>query len=59
MALAANYDLDVDQMDVTTAFLHPELDEEIFMELPDGYKLNGNTCRLRKSIYGLKQASRA
>jgi len=34
MALAAKYDLDIDQMDVTTVFLHPELDEEIFMKLP-------------------------
>jgi len=59
MALAAKYDLDIDQMDVTTAFLHPELEEEIYMELPSGYRLNGRTCRLKKSIYGLKQASRA
>src|ERR1700733_3648096 len=59
MALAAQYDLDIDQMDVTTAFLHPELDEEIYMELQRGFRLNGKTCRLKKSIYGLKQASRA
>ena len=59
MALAAKYDLDIDQMDVTTEFLHPELEEEIYMELPSGYRLNGRTCRLKKSIYGLKQASRA
>ena len=59
MALAAKYDLDIDQMDVTTAFLHPELEEEIYMELPGGFRLNGKTCRLKKSIYGLKQASRA
>ena len=39
-------------------FLHPDLDEEIYMELPEGYKLNGDICQL-KSIYGLKQASRA
>jgi len=59
LALGAKYNLDIDQMDVTTAFLHPDLDEEIYMELPDGYKLNGEVCRLKKSIYGLKQASRA
>ena len=59
MALGAKYDLDIDQMDVTTAFLHPDLDEEIYMELPEGYKLNGDICQLKKSIYGLKQASRA
>src|SRR5688572_5737299 len=59
MALAAKYDLDIDQMDVTTAFLNPELEEEVYMELPSGYRLNNRTCRLNKSIYGLKQASRA
>jgi len=59
LALGAKYNLDVDQMDVTTAFLHPDLDEEIDMVLPDGYKLNGEVCRLTKSIYGLKHASRA
>src|ERR1043165_4987933 len=59
IALAAKYELDIHQMDVTTAFLYPELEEEIYMELPNGYRLNNRTCRLNKSIYGLKQASRA
>jgi hypothetical protein len=59
VALAAKYNLDIDQMDVTTAFLHPELKVEVYMELPEGHRLNGETCRLNKSIYGLKQASRA
>lgn len=45
-------------MDVVTAFLHPELDEEIYMELPNDNYLKGATCRLQKSIYGLKQTSR-
>lgn len=57
--MAAKYDTDIDQMDVTTAFLHSELEEEIYMELPNGYRLNGKTCQLKKSIYGLKQATRA
>ena len=59
IALAAEFDLDIDQMDVLTAFLHPELEEEIYMQLPTGHKLNGKICRLNKSMYGLKQASRA
>jgi hypothetical protein len=58
LALVAKSDLDIDQMDVVTAFMHPELDEEIYMELPNDNYLKGATCRLQKSIYSLKQASR-
>jgi hypothetical protein len=45
-------------MDVKTAFLCGELDEEIYMEQPDGYKIPGQenkVCRLIKSLCGLKQ----
>ena len=49
-------------MDVKSAFLNGELDEEIYMEQPQGFIITGSenmVCRLRKAIYSLKQASRA
>jgi hypothetical protein len=57
--LAASHGLHIHQMDVKTAFLCGELDEEIYMEQPDGYKIPGQenkVCRLIKSLCGLKQA---
>ena len=61
MALVAYYDLELHQMDVKTAFLNGGLNEEIYMMQPEGFKEEGKehmVCKLRKSIYGLKQASR-
>lgn len=61
MALAAYFDLELHQMDVKTAFLNGELEEEIYMQQPGGFVRHGTenlVCRLNKSIYGLKQASR-
>lgn len=50
-------------MDVKTVFLNGELDEEVFMDQPEGFSINGRNgeklvCKLKKSIYGLKQAFR-
>ena len=53
LSIAAEDDLELHQADVETAFLLPTLDEEVFMQLPDG-----QVVRLNKSIYGLKQAPR-
>jgi hypothetical protein len=61
MALVAHYDLDLHQMDVKTAFLNGDLDESVYMAQPKGFVVKGKErlgCRLKKSIYGLKQASR-
>ncbi|KAG7578814.1 GAG-pre-integrase domain [Arabidopsis thaliana x Arabidopsis arenosa] len=64
LGLASIHGWTLTQMDVTNAFLHGTLDEEIFMSLPQGYTpANGvlppnPVCRLHKSLYGLKQASR-
>ena len=59
IALAAMYDLQIHQMDVKTAFLNGELEEEIYMEQTEGFIVPGQenkVCRLVKSLYGHKQA---
>lgn len=61
LALSVDLHLNVDHLDVQTAFLNSDLDEVIFMEQPEGFT-NGNTnqvYKLKKAVYGLKQASRA
>ncbi|CAH9138620.1 unnamed protein product [Cuscuta epithymum] len=61
LGLAASLDLEVEQMDVKTAFLNGDLDKEFYMEQPEGFQVKGKegyVCRLQKSLYGLKQASR-
>ena len=61
MALVAHYDLELHQMDVKTAFLNGDLEENVYMAQPKGFVMEGKErlgCRLKKSIYGLKQASR-
>lgn len=61
MALVAHFDLELHQMDVKTAFLNGDLHEDVFMAQPQGFKSKGQehlVCKLKKSIYGLKQASR-
>lgn len=61
LSLVAAKDLDMAQLDIKTAFLNGELDEEIYIEQPEGYVAEGKgnlVCRLNKCLYGLKQASR-
>uniref|UniRef100_A0A1J3J2T0 Retrovirus-related Pol polyprotein from transposon TNT 1-94 n=4 Tax=Noccaea caerulescens TaxID=107243 RepID=A0A1J3J2T0_NOCCA len=60
LALAANLDWDLWQMDVKNAFLQGDLDEEVYMTPPPGITVTpGKVLRLRKAIYGLKQSPRA
>ena len=62
LALATPENWEIHQMDVKLAFLHGDLDEEIYMEQPQGFIIAGSehlVCRLQKALYGLKQALRA
>ena len=57
MALTAHFNLEWHQMDVKTAFLNGDLYEEVYMQQPEGFVVDGKenmVCRLQKSIYGLK-----
>jgi hypothetical protein len=58
VAVAKNFQLH--QMDVCNAYLHGDLDEEVYMKLPLNFdkRSPGKVYRLRKSLYGLKQAPR-
>ena len=61
IAIAAIHNLVIHQMDVKTAFLNDDLDEEIYMEQPEGFIVPSQekkVCRLIKSLYGLKQATK-
>ena len=63
IALAVQFDWPLQQYDVKNAFLHGELEEEIYMKIPPGYSkiqiTNNSVCIVKKSLYGLKQSSQA
>ena len=59
LSIVVNHDLELEQLDVKTAFLHGDIDEEIYMEQPEGFLVKNKedyVCHLKKSMYGLKQA---
>ena len=61
IALATSMDWVLLQFDVKNAFLHGDLCEEVYMQLPPGYyqEERGMVCKLKKALYGLKQSPRA
>jgi len=60
LSLAAKWDHELEQMDVPTAFLNASVEEDIYMEVPEGYRAGREhlVCKLKKALYGLKQAPR-
>lgn len=61
LAIASMHQIALKHLDVRTAYLHGDLEEEVFMKQPPGFEESGQehlVCRLRKSIYGLKQSAR-
>ena len=62
MALASMMKWDIHQMDVKTKFLNDMIEEEVYIEQPQGFEVEDkvtHVCKLKNDLYGLKQAPRA
>eukprot|EP00253_Pinus_taeda_P023341 PITA_23341 len=62
LALSAHMDWNIHQMDVKTAFLNGKIEEEVYIEQPEGFETfdrESHVCRLKRDLYGLKQAPHA
>jgi hypothetical protein len=62
LALSAQMGWKIHQMDVKTAFLNGQIEEEVYIEQPEGFETfdhESHVCRLKRALYGLKQAPRA
>jgi len=61
LAIVASFDLELEQLDVKTDFLHGNLEEQIYMKQPEGFVVEAkedHACYSKKSLYGLKQSPR-
>ena len=61
LSLVVVEDLHFEKLYINTVFLHGDLEEEIYMQQPQGYEVKGKdnlVCRLKNILYGLKQAPR-
>ena len=56
LGLVAAFDLETRQFDVKNAYLYAPLDETIFTECPEGFKVKGKAWRLKRALYGLRRA---
>lgn len=56
LALTAKFDLETFQLDAVNAFVHADLDEIVFMQMPPGYSEQGKVLRLKKALYGLRRS---
>ena len=60
-SIVCMHDLELEQLDVKTTFSHGELEEEIYMDQPEGFIVpckQDYVCKLKRSLYGLKQSPR-
>jgi hypothetical protein len=56
MAIAARFDLKLLQYDVINAFVNAELKQDVYMQMPPGYRRPGLILKLQKALYGLRQS---
>ena len=56
MAIAARFDLEMIQYDAINAFVHADLDEEVYIKMPPGHQRNSVILQLRKALYGLRKS---
>jgi hypothetical protein len=58
LSIAARTNMELRQLDVPQAFIQAPLEENVYMEMPEGFEVEGMVCHLKKSLYGLKQSPR-